>query len=161
MKRNLKLIFGILMSLFVFVSCDESDDMENANKTVELSINGQDLFYDLSQEQFTAGFNLQSFNFVDKFVVEDDEESTYTLNTFGLASDAMMFPDSTVNLSYFSFISEDYGMSYEAGTLDMTLTVNKVDAQDQILDATFDGTFIDIMTDEEVTVSGEIKFGTN
>ena len=159
MKKNLKFILGILMSLFVFVACDDDSD-DTANKTVELSINGQDLFYDLSQEQFTAGFNLQSFNFVDKFVVEDDEESTYSLNTFGLASDAMMFPDSTIDLLYFSFVSEEYGMDYEAGLLDMTLTVNKIDTYDQILDATFEGEFTDIFTNEEVSVSGVIKFGT-
>lgn len=161
MNKNLKLIFGILTLVFVFVSCDDDDDTENKNKMFEISIDGQDLFYDLSQEQFVAGFNLQAFSFADEFTSEEDEELIYSLNSAGLTLEGMMFPDSTMRVSNFLLVSEEYGLYYEEGVLDMTLTVHKIDVYDQILDASFGGILTDTIANEEVVISGEIKFGTN
>ncbi len=159
MNINWKLTLGVVMLLFAFGSC-EKDDVEVVNKTFEISINGQQLSFDLSQEQFKAGFNIRSFNFFDNYATEEDVEDVITKNQAGLASEQIMFPDSTVQLSSFSFYSEENGLDYEAGLMDIALTVNQIDAFDQVLDATFSGTFTDLISNEEVTVSGIIKFGT-
>jgi hypothetical protein len=157
MNKNLKLAFCSILILFAFASCQD-DDIEVADKSFEISINGTQIVMDLNADGFTSGFNVQSFNYIDNIATEEDPETVETYNRASIDTEDMMFAGSTVEVNYFSFFNVDKSMDYEAGEIDMSLTVNKIDAFNQILDADFSGTFTDINSGETVTVSGSIKF---
>lgn len=160
MNKYLKLAFFSVLMVFAFASC-EDDDIDVADKSMEISINGNQIDVDLNAEGFTSGFNIKSFNYKDIIVVDEELGTTATYNKASIDTENIMFQDSTVAVNYFSFYSESNAMDYEAGVIDMTLTVNEIDAFNQVLDADFSGTFTDINSGEDVTVTGKITYGTN